>query len=158
MEHEVQLRPVGSEDLPMLFEFQSDAESNRMALMHPRSRTQFDEHWCRIFADSEVWVRVVTCEDQLVGCISTFPLDGQHHVGYRIGRAFWVRGIATRSLRLLLEKVEHRPIYARVAEENISSIHVLKNCSFVVLNREMSPASERFLECQEVVMKLSARS
>ena len=41
----VSLRNVERNDLPRIYEFQLDPESNRMAVTIPRSAEVFDAHW-----------------------------------------------------------------------------------------------------------------
>lgn len=152
---EVRIRPVASEDLPTLFEFQLDTESNQMAFTHPRSADDFDAHWSKILNDPSVVARAIVADASLAGCISCFTCDGTDSIGYWIGKQFWGRGIATRALTLLLEEVRSRPLHSRVAVSNIASIRVLENCGFHEVRREWSPATERYVECEEIVMGLS---
>lgn len=152
---EIWLRRVETNDLPTLFEFQLDVESNQMAFTHPRTSKEFDAHWSKILNDPTVVVRSIVAGTSLAGCISCFECDDQHYVGYWIGKEFWGRGIASRALKLLLEEVQTRPLNSRVAVSNIASVRVLENCGFQEVRREWSPSSERYVECEEVVMKLS---
>ena len=46
---------------------------------------------------------------------------GKPEVTYWIGRAFWGSGVATEALTRFLDKVWVRPIYARVAKDNLAS-------------------------------------
>ena len=48
---EVALREVREEDLPILFEHQSDPEAARQASFPPRDREAFFAHWRKILAD-----------------------------------------------------------------------------------------------------------
>lgn len=152
---EVRLRSVELNDLPLLYGFQLDLESNEMAFTHPRSAEDFDAHWSKILRDPSVVVRAIVACDSLVGCISCFESDGQHHLGYWVGKEFWGREIASRALKLLLEEVRTRPLHSRVAVSNIASIRVLEKSGFQEVRRGMSPATVRYVACEEVVMKLS---
>lgn len=125
-----------------------------MAFTHPRTIDDFDAHWSKILRDPSVVVRAILARDSLVGCISCFKSNGLHHVGYWVGKEFWGWGIASRALKLLLEEVRTRPLHSRVAVSNIASIRVLEKCGFCEVRREWSPATERYIECKEVVMKL----
>jgi len=154
---DVRLRLVEADDLPLLFEFESDLESNKMAFTHRRTAEDFDAHWSKILKDSSVIVRAIVGNNTLAGCTSCFESDDQHLVGYWIGKEFWGHGIATRALTLLLNEVQNRPLHARAAVNNIASIRVLEKCGFHEVRREMSPAAERYIECEEVVMKLSSK-
>lgn len=150
----IRLRPIEPDDLPLIFEFQVNAESNQMAFTRPRAAEDFAAHWDKILADPSVIVRAIVVDESLVGSISCFESDGQQNVGYWIGKQFWGRGIATQSLILLLEEVPLRPLYSRVAVNNIGSTRVLQKCGFQEVCKEWSPATERYVECEELVMLL----
>jgi len=151
----VRLRPVAPNDLPLLYEHQLDVEANQVALTHPRNADEFDCHWEKILADQSVVVRAIVADDSMAGCISCFESEDQHHVGYCIGKDFWGNGIATRALELLLDEVSRRPLHSRVAVANVASFRVLEKCGFRGVRREWSPATERYVECEELVMTLS---
>lgn len=150
----VRLRDVARDDLPTLYEDQLDPEANRMALTHPRSAVDFDAHWERVLENPNVVVKSILVGDMLAGCISCFQSDGLDSVGYWIGREFWGKGVATRALELFLIGVTIRPLHTRVAVSNVASLRVLQKCGFVVVGSKMSPATERFLECEETILKL----
>ena len=148
------LRPVQPGDLPRMYELQLDPESNRMAVTIPRIGEAFDSHWAKALSDPAITGRAILLGEALVGFISCFPRDGQDHVGYWIDRAYWGKGIATRALRLLLLEVAPRPLYAHVATSNGASLRVLQKCGFVVERVQVSPATDRFPECEEAVLVL----
>lgn len=152
----VQLRPVDRSDLPTLFEFQNDTVANQMAMTHARSAQDFDAHWNSILSDPGTTARAVVADGRFAGCIASFQCDGLESIGYWIGREFWGRGIATNALRLLLQQVSVRPLHSRVAVTNFGSIRVLEKCGFVVQRREWSPATERYIACEEAVLELKA--
>jgi len=150
----VRLRPVQPGDLPRMYDLQLDPESNRMAVTIPRTREAFDSHWAKLLADPGITAWVVLVGEELVGTISCFPMDGQDHVGYWIDRAYWGRGIASQALHLLLQEVVKRPLVAAAATSNGASLRVLQKCGFVVERIRLSPASDRFPECEEAVLVL----
>jgi RimJ/RimL family protein N-acetyltransferase len=149
-----ELRPVQSGDLPRMYEMQLDPESNRMAMTIPRTREAFDSHWARILDAPAVTARAVLVGEEVVGYISCFLMDGQDHIGYWIDRAYWGMGIASRALHLLLREVANRPLVATAATSNGASLRVLQKCGFVVEQVRLSPASERYPECEEAILVL----
>lgn len=151
---DVQLRDVEPGDLPALFEHQRDPEAVRMAVVHPRDEQAFNAHWAKILVDPTVLVKAITADGDLVGTINCFKLDGHDAVGYWIAREHWGRGVATRALTLMLEAFATRPLRARAARSNVASVRVLEHCGFVVTGYEVSPASERFPECEEALLVL----
>ncbi|QJW94141.1 GNAT family N-acetyltransferase [Frigoriglobus tundricola] len=150
----VHLRPVQPADLPRMYELQLDPESNRMAVMEPRTKEAFDAHWAKLLDDPGLINRTILRDGVLVGSISCFPWDGADHVGYWIDPAYWGMGIATHALRLLLEEVSKRPLTATAATSNAASIRVLQKCGFVIERVHLAPARERFPECEEAVLVL----
>jgi RimJ/RimL family protein N-acetyltransferase len=150
----VQLRDVEAADLPTLFQQQLDPDANRMAVANPRDLAAFNAHWAKILGDPSIVAKAILVDEILVGQISCFKLEGLDSVGYWIGKKYWGRGIATRALALLLELVPVRPLHARAARQNIASISVLERCGFKVMGYQISPASDRFPECEEAMLLL----
>lgn len=154
-EGEVRLRRLEMEDLGVLYEHQCDPASIRLAGVLPRDRESYEAHFAEVLDDPRVAARTVLLDGVVVGVISCFERDGERCVGYWIDRAHWGRGIATRSLELLLEEVRERPLVAHVAAHNGASLRVLARCGFVETGRRMSPGTERYVACEEVVMELA---
>ncbi|HVK18345.1 MAG TPA: GNAT family N-acetyltransferase [Fimbriiglobus sp.] len=146
----VRLRPVEPGDLPRMYDFQLDPDSNRMAVTIPRTREAFDSHWAKSLGDPANIVRAILLDEAFVGYVCCFPMDGQDHVGYWIDRAYWGKGIASRALHLLRE-VTARPLVATAATSNGGSLRVLQKCGFVVERVRLSPATDRYPECEEAV-------
>ena len=150
----VRLRPVQPGDLPRMYAVQLDPEANRMAVTIPRTGEAFDSHWAKSLADPGNTTRAILVGEAMVGYVSCFPMDGQDHVGYWIDRAYWRMGIASRALHLLLREVTKRPLVATAATSNGASLRVLQKCGFVIEEVRLSPASERYPECEEAVFVL----
>jgi len=150
----IRLRNIEAGDLPWMYAMHIDPESNRMAMVIPRTAEAFDARWTIAMRDPSVTTKSILLDDVPVGSISYFQHDDRANVGYCIERAHWGRGIATRALRLLLTEVTTRPLYARVATSNVASLRVLQKCGFVVEHVWMSPATDRYLECEEASLVL----
>jgi RimJ/RimL family protein N-acetyltransferase len=101
-----------------------------------------------------VAARAILFDEMFVGYVSRFPADDSPHVGYWIDRAFWGMGIASRALELLLRVAADRPLYATVATSNGASLRVLQKCGFVVERVYLSPATDRYPECEEALLVL----
>lgn len=152
--YKLNLRAVEAGDIGSLFEHQADPDSLQMAVVYPKERDEFFEHWERILSDSSVIARAILVDDQVVGHVSCFVMDGLDSVGYWIDRRYWGCGIATRALGLMLNSVTKRPLYARVAAANLGSIRVLEKCGFREYAREESPDDGKFPVCLEALMRL----
>jgi RimJ/RimL family protein N-acetyltransferase len=141
----IALRPVVDSDLGPLFCQMRDPESVWMAAFtpdEPDDRTAFDARMATVRSSSNITL-AVTCDDDLVGSIAAFVLDGRTEVTYWIDRAAWGRGIASRALELLLDLVPLRQLYARVASDNAGSLSVLQKSGFKVIGTENSFAPGR---------------
>ena len=152
----VSLRRVESGDLQILYSFQADEESNRVAVARPRSLKDFNEHWTRVLSDPGVFVRAIVSDQQVVGSVTCFPLDGVHWIGYWVGRCYWGRGVATQAVSLMLIDIERRPLFARIAASNVASCRLIERCGFVAIGTSQSPETERFPACLETTYRLDA--
>jgi RimJ/RimL family protein N-acetyltransferase len=154
---EVALRPIDDSDLDALFEQMRDPESVRMAAFtaeDPDDRTAFDVHMAKVRASPEATNRAITVDGRLVGSIASFVIEGDTEVTYWIDRSFWGQGIASRALALLLELNPVRPLFARVASDNVGSLKVLQKAGFAVTGTEISFANGRNTEIEETILRL----
>lgn len=154
------LRPVAAADLPIFFEQQLDAEATHMAAFtakDPADRQAFDAHWQRILAAETVIIRTIVWEGDVAGHVLSYEQEGRPEVSYWLGRAFWGRGIATRALATFLAEANTaRPIYARVARDNVGSRRVLEKCAFTVVGEDVGFANARGEEIPELLLELKA--
>jgi RimJ/RimL family protein N-acetyltransferase len=153
----VQLREVQESDMPIFFDQQLDPTANYMAaftVKDPADRQAFDAHWEKILGDEGITIVTILFEDQVAGSILSHGWFGEPEVSYWLGKEFWGKGIATEALRLFLEHMKKRPLYARVAKDNAASIRVLVKCGFVISGYERGFANARGEEIDEVVFVL----
>jgi RimJ/RimL family protein N-acetyltransferase len=132
----VSLRAVAEADLPIFFAHQADPEAARMAAFPPRTWPAFAAHWAKIMAGETNIMRTVLFDGQVAGNVVSFVMEGKREVGYMLGREFWGRGIATQALRLFLQIVTERPLYAHVAKHNLASRRVLEKNGFTLTGEE----------------------
>ena len=160
----IHLRRTLRADLPTLFHMQSDPVANALAGTKPRDRAAFDARWEEILRDppptppnppTGVTPRVIIADGHLVGAINIFPQEDTDSIGYWIDREHWGRGIATRAIALLIEEVPVRPLFARVAVHNAASLRALQRNGFVIAGRRHTPATERYVESETVVLTLA---
>lgn len=130
MDGVVHLRDVKEADLPIFFEHQLDPVAYQMADMPSRDREAYMAHWARNMRDDQNVNRTILFNEQVVGYIVSFPMEGEREVGYWIGRDFWGKGIATQALSLFLTEIKTRPLYAHVVKDNVGSRRVLEKCGF----------------------------
>jgi RimJ/RimL family protein N-acetyltransferase len=132
----IHLRNVITSDLPIFFEQQLDPVATQMAAFPSRGRDAFMAHWAKIMTDDNNILQTILYGDQVAGNIVSWEHDGEHEVGYWLGREFWGKGLATQALRLLLAQATTRPLYAHVVKHNFASIRVLEKCGFTIMNEE----------------------
>ena len=153
------LRHVVADDLPLFFDFQLDPDANHMAAFiarDPTDRDAFTAHWNKILAEPTCIIRTIVWDGQVVGSVASYEESGRPEVTYWIGRAHWGKGIATRALTAFLAQVNTtRPIYARVAKDNLGSRRVLEKCGFQVIGGSKGFARARGEEIEELLLERS---
>jgi len=157
----IRIRDVEASDLAMFFEYQLDPEANRMAAFvrkDPRDRAVFDAHWKRIMHTSGIVNRTILLGAEVAGHVACFPQAGEFEVTYWIGKPYWGQGVATAALRLLLQEIPHRPIFARAAKDNIGSGRVLQKCGFEIVGEDRGFVQGRGEETEEYIFRLDAKA
>lgn len=155
----VALRPSTPADAPVVFRIESDPKGRRMAAFGGEdspSLGAFQSRWERMIRDRSVRVRTVLWNGEIVGWVGQFELFQKPSVAYWIDREFWGRGIATRALLALLAESPVRPMYARVAKDNVASRRVLEKCGFTLSGEEKGFARYRGVEVEELIYQLRA--
>jgi RimJ/RimL family protein N-acetyltransferase len=120
----------------------------------PHDRASFQRHWDQILSDNGSRIQTVEWHGKIAGYVTCFELFGKPSLAYWIGREFWGQGIATAAVKLFLRKVPERPLFARVAADNLSSIRVLEKSGFMRTGLEKSYASARRSEIEEYIFRL----
>jgi RimJ/RimL family protein N-acetyltransferase len=154
------LREVVDDDLAIFFEQQEDPEANYMAAFtakNPADREAFTAHWNRILADATVIIKTIVFDRQVVGYVLSYEESGQPEVSYWLGKDYWGKGLATRALSdFLAHGNQTRPIYARVAKDNLGSRRVLEKCGVTIIGEAKGFANARGVEVEELIPELSA--
>jgi len=152
------LRDVMMSDLPIFFDQQLDPEANRMAAFtrkDPADRDAFMAHWAKILRDETITIQTILFDGQVAGSVLSYvDEDGQREVSYWIGRPYWGKGIATRGLLAFLDHIKVRPLYARVAQDNIGSLRVLEKCRFTRIGEGRGFSEARGQEVEEFLLRL----
>lgn len=155
MSNTVQLRDVTVADLPFFFEHQLDPDANRMAAFtaeNPADREAFDANWEKRMAHETVISKTILYEGQVAGNVVSFHFLGQPTIGYWLGKDYWGKGIATKAVAEFLRHIEARPLYARVAKDNIASRRVLEKCGFRICGEDKGFANARGMEIEEFIL------
>ena len=148
------LREVEAQDLPFFFEQQMDPDATRMAAFPSRERNAFMAHWLKIMKDPSGVLRTILYEEQVAGNIVSWVQEGEHEVGYWLGKEYWGKGIATSALSQFLKIVMDRPLFAHVARHNTASQRVLEKCRFIPFISVKPTTITGVEDTDEIVLRL----
>jgi RimJ/RimL family protein N-acetyltransferase len=154
----IKLRPTEPSDLDVLFEFQLDKESGYLAAFMPKNhadKSAYITKYTKLLADPTVNNQTIMVENTIVGSITKFVMEGDAEITYWIDRKFWGQSIATTALTQFLTSETTRPIFGRVAFDNIGSQKVLEKCGFIKIGTDRGFANARLTEIEEFIYKLS---
>lgn len=159
MTTDIILRDVLASDLPIFFEQQLDADANHMAAFtakNPANRDAFMLHWQRILGDETITIKTILFAGQVAGHILSYEYEefAQPEVGYWIGKSYWGKGVATAAVTAFLQHITARPIYARVAKDNLASIRVLEKCGFTLFGEGEGFSNARNQQVKELILIL----
>lgn len=155
---DVQLADMTAAHIEALFAHEQELAAHHMIAFtraqHPLSRDMFQQHWERLLADATVCTKVVVTPGGVAGYVTRFLRLGVPEVAYRLGQAHWGAGIATQAVAMLLDAVPERPLFARVATDNIGSRRVLEKNGFVQEATARAYAEARGCEVDEFILRL----
>ncbi len=154
------LRPVVERDLPIFFAQQTDPAGRRMVAFcqpEPGALADFLAKWRSILANETSHSRTIEIDGAVAGNVLYFEQMGKPSIGYWIGREFWGKGVATRAVAAFVAAIDQRPLYARVASDNLGSLRVLQRCGFTVIGTERDFAAMRAAEIDEFLLELSSK-
>jgi RimJ/RimL family protein N-acetyltransferase len=130
MDIEVSLRDVQEGDLSIFYEQQLDPEATQMAAFPASDYEAFKVHWAKGMGESTTILQTIIFQGKVAGNIVSWEQSGECNVGYRLGKEYWGKGIASAALSLFLKQVAKRPLFAHVTKHNAASIRVLQKCGF----------------------------
>jgi RimJ/RimL family protein N-acetyltransferase len=152
------LREVRDSDIAIFFEQQLDPVSNwQVAFTHedPADEEAHNIHFAKVLSDNSILMRIIVVDDEVAGYLTKYDLDGEPQIGFVLGREFWGKGIATKSLREFLALVTVRPIYGRTAFDNVASMKVLQKVGFVRTTEAEYFSHARGMDIVEVLWTLT---
>jgi len=154
---QVKLRKTQESDLEFLFQFQLDREAIYLAAFTPKDPTDkkaYFEKFTKLLNDPTINTQTIWVDEAIVGSIAKFELEGDTEITYWIDRNFWGQGIATTALKTFLTIESTRPIFGRVAFDNVGSQKVLEKCGFIRIGKDTGFANARQAEIEEFIYKL----
>lgn len=154
---EITLRKSVLPDLEFFFLFQLDEEANYLAAFtakDPTDKAAYLQKYSKLVNDPTINMQTILVGEIIAGSISKFEMEGRAEITYWIDKQFWGKGIGTKALTAFLKNETTRPIYGRVAFDNIGSQKVLTNCRFIKIGTDKGFANARQAETEEYIYKL----
>lgn len=148
------LKPTSVKDLNQLFINQTDEVYNKMAAFtseNPNDKKAYINKWTKIVNNPEINIQSIFVNQEFVGSVLCFEMMGEINVSYGIERKYWGQGYGKAALELFLKKVNKRPLFGRVAYDNIGSQKVLEHCGFKKKGTEIGFAFARKQDIEEWV-------
>lgn len=156
IQHDIKLRPTVVEDLETLFQFQLDDEANHLAAFTSKDSTNKEAYiakFTKLLADPTINNQTIIAGTVIVGSIAKFIMEDDVEITYWIDKNFWGKGIATTALKDFLIIETTRPIFGRVAFDNLGSQKVLEKCGFVKIGTDKGFANARQTEIEEFIYR-----
>lgn len=155
--HEITLRKTVAADLEHLFIFQLDEEGGYLAAFMPKNHTDkqaYLQKYTKFLSEPTINMCTILVDNIIAGSVSKFEMDGDAEITYWIDKKFWGKGVGTQALRDFLTLEGARPIFGRVAFDNIGSQRVLEKCGFTKIGTDRGFANARQTEIEEFIYKL----
>jgi ribosomal-protein-alanine N-acetyltransferase len=152
----IALRLTRPADLEHFFHFQLDSEAQKMAAFvsaNPTDKAAYLHKWNGLLNDEIVNMQTILFEDEIAGSIAKYEMGGKAEVTYWIDRNHWGKGLASMALVLFLDQEPSRPLYARVAFDNIGSQRVLEKSGFTRIGEDRGFANARGAEISEYIYR-----
>jgi ribosomal-protein-alanine N-acetyltransferase len=153
----ITLTETTTDDLHLLFEFQLDEEANYLAAFTAKDisdKVAYLEKYTKHIADPTITMRTIKANDEIVGSVAKYMMEGDAEITYGIDKKYWRQGIATAALADFLKIELARPIFGRVAFDNYGSQKVLEKCGFIRIGSDRGFANARQAEIEEYIYKL----
>lgn len=154
---DIKLRPTDISDLDILFRFQLDKEAGYLAAFMPEDpadKSAYINKYTKLLDDPTVNNQTIIVDHTIAGSIAKFIMGGDAEITYWIDRRFWGQGIATKALKEFLTMETTRPLFGRVAFDNVGSQKVLEKCGFVKIGSDRGFAHARQEEIEEFIYRL----
>ena len=158
MNTQIKLRQSENSDLAFFFQFQLDKEAIYLAAFTPKDPTDkaaYFEKYTKHLNDPTINMQTILVDETIAGSIAKFVMAGDTEITYWLDRNFWGKGIATTALKNFLTIENMRPMFGRVAFDNIGSQKVLEKCGFIKIGTDKGFANARQIEIVEFIYRLT---
>ncbi len=154
----ISLRKSVPADLEVFFTNQADDEANHMAAFtseNPKDKAAYIAKWTRLMSVDSVHMQTILLNNAAIGCVVKFVMGGDADVTYALDKAHWGKGIVSEALRQFLTLEKTRPLYGRVAFDNLGSQKVLERNGFIKVGTNVDFANARGKEIEEFIYQLA---
>lgn len=155
---EITLRKTEVADLDTFFLFQLDKDAIYLAAFTPKGPTDkaaYLSKYTKLLNDPTINMQTIMVGGIIAGSISKFEMGGDAEITYWIDKKFWNKGVGTTALKNFLTIEKIRPIFGRVAFDNLGSQRVLEKGGFVRIGKDKGFANARQAEIEEFIYKLA---
>ncbi|MEO7047977.1 MAG: GNAT family N-acetyltransferase [Ferruginibacter sp.] len=156
-DYNITLTKTVKNDLDILFQFQVDKEAGYLAAFMPENpddKTAYIEKYSKFLNEPTINMRTIKINDVIVGSISKFIMESNNEITYWIDKKYWGKGVGTTALQNFLNIESARPIFGRVAFDNLGSQKLLEKCGFVKIGTDKGFANARRAVIEEYIYKL----
>lgn len=155
--HEIKLRPTVVDDLEILFQFQLDDEARHLAAFtsqDSKNKEAYLAKYTKLLDNPTVNNQTIMIGSVIAGSIAKFVMENDAEITYWLDKNFWGKGVATTALKDFLTIETTRPIFGRVAFDNLGSQKVLESCGFIKIGIDKGFANSRQAEIEEFIYRL----
>jgi ribosomal-protein-alanine N-acetyltransferase len=156
--HALRLRPTEEADLELLFQFQMDEQAGYLAAFTAQDPTDWEAYfkkYTQILRDPTTNTQTILLDGVVVGSIAKFEMEGEAGITYWLDRRYWGQGIASTALHAFLHLETMRPIFGRIAFDNVGSQRVLEKAGFVKIGTDSGFANARQAVIEEFIYQLA---
>ena len=151
------LRQSINSDIPIFFENQADEGALFMSAFtskDPLNKEAYIKKWERLIEIESINMQTILWDNEIVGCVVKFVMEGDSDITYAINKKFWGQGMATEAVNQFLDIEKTRPLFGRTAFDNIGSQKVLERNGFVRIGENEAFANARDEKIKEYIYKL----
>jgi len=154
----VQLRPVVKSDIALFFEHHLELRplpaGASIADLDSRKAT-FVDRWEQMRSDERVLARTIVWKGAVTGYVVHLIQRDKPSISCWLGRDYWGKGVATQAVRDFLDLIEKRPVYARVAYDNLAAMQVFRKTGFEIVGYDSFFSEAHGYEIDEIILALS---
>ena len=107
-----------------------------------------------MLSDDTVVARTIVWNGEVAGYIARFIQREKPSVACWLGRSYWGKGVATKAAQDFLAQLEERPLYARVAYDNLASLQILRKIGFEIVGHDSFFSESHGYEIDEIILAL----